>query len=100
MRVTDPVVFIQPTHAGWHLVHNSNLGCELVLHQIGCQVPTDKPDTCSEQTDRRTDGQTDKTDGQTDGQTDRRTDKQEKVDEDGQTNRQGRVKYCSQNCHT
>ena len=97
VRVTDPVVFVQPTHAGWHLVHNSNLGCELVLHQVGCQVPTDKPNTCSEQTDnqtnRQTDGQTNKTGRRTDRRTDRQTrqaDKQERqMKMDRRTGREG-----------
>ena len=55
VRVTDLVVLIQPAHAWGHLVHNPNLGGELVLHQVGRQVPTHKPNTCSEQTDPQTD---------------------------------------------
>ena len=58
--VTDLVVLIQPTHAWRHLVHNSNLGGELVLHQVRRQVPTHKPNTCSEQTDYQTDRPADK----------------------------------------
>ena len=70
--MTDLVVLIQPTHAWRHLVHNSNLGGELVLHQVGCQVPTHKPNTCSEQTDYQTDRPADKR--QSGGQTARQTD--------------------------
>ena len=84
VRVTDLVVFIQPTHAWWHLVHNSNLGCELVLHQIGCQVPTHKPNTCSEQTDNQTGEQTNM---QMDRRTDAQTDRQTNMQTNRQTNR-------------
>lgn len=39
------VLLIKPTHARGHLVHDSDLGSQLVLDQVSRQMATHKPDT-------------------------------------------------------
>lgn len=44
------MLLIKPTHARGHLVHDSDLGSQVVLDQVSRQMTTHKPDTYTRDT--------------------------------------------------